>query len=78
MFRIASLTVGAVSERCHILNLSTAGAMIDCVGDLGAATNVCLRSDQLDQAAVVCWRIGSRVGLRFSRPLTPSDVRRCF
>lgn len=72
VFRQARLTGRAGDGRCHILNLSSSGALVDSRA-MAATGVVSIATDAFAREATVRWAQGSRLGLRFASPLAPAE-----
>ena len=74
VFHVAQVGVAPAAVRCHILNLSHAGALIDCRDGAGTDTDVTLAAEGFAREAAVRWRDGTRLGVRFHLPLDEREL----
>lgn len=74
VFRVAQVGVAPATARCHILNLSRAGALIDCRDGALPRATVTLAASGFARDAAVRWREGTRMGVRFHLPLDEQEL----
>ncbi len=75
-FLVGSLAGADRVVRCHVLNISTTGALVHCAAGFDAGTRVTLQSDDFAIRSLVAWNGGERCGLTFAVPATPYVIAR--
>lgn len=74
VFQVAQVGVAPDAARCHILNLSHAGALIDCREEVTPGAEVTLAAAGFSRDAAIRWRTGTRIGIRFRLPLDEREL----
>ena len=74
VFHLAEVGPAPQRDRCHVLNLSAQGALLDCRAMLTVRSDVSLSFPGFQRDAVVRWREGSRMGVAFRAPLTTTEL----
>ncbi|MEH3047649.1 PilZ domain-containing protein [Sphingomonas adhaesiva] len=77
VFSVAAIRSGGAGNRCHILNISLGGALIDCRVEIGSA-RVLLTAPNFERKGVVKWVRGSKIGVSFDDPLTDDELTSGF
>ena len=76
VFQPAQMTVGAVTRRVHLLDLSRSGALVHAADPPAVGTVVRLTVDTTLGLARVMWRRGDRFGVAFPTPLDQQFVNK--
>lgn len=74
VFQVAKLGTASSVVRCHVLNLSKGGALIDCRDKPLLDAELKLTTDVFEREAEIRWHDGPRIGIRFHLPLNDGQL----
>ncbi len=75
VFSVASIQSTGADRRCHVLNLSLGGALVDCRVEIGSG-RIFLTTSGFEREGLVRWINGSKIGVSFREPLTDEELAR--
>jgi hypothetical protein len=74
VFQPACMREAAGASRVHLLDVSLSGALLHSAAPPPPGTRVEIDCAGILRAGSVCWRQGTRFGLRFDLPLQPEEL----
>ncbi|WP_181814824.1 PilZ domain-containing protein [Sphingomonas aracearum] len=77
VFQPARIGSGSEWLRAHLLDISSAGALVYCEEAQAAPARLLVEAAECDLGhATIVWRRGNRLGIRFERPLDEPTLQR--